>query len=243
MSHTDPSGRTPDRYADWDAAYVLGSLSSAERHEFEKHLEDCPRCAVAVAELAGLPGLLSTLPESTVTELGVSNLPETARAPQKPAVALPKLAHQARRSKIRRRFAAAAVAAAVAASAAGITAALIPHTETSQAQAAGVPLSFSNVDANSVAVTGQALSVAWGTQIEWKCSYQGTPQSSGYEGPKPFELVVIDKQGKETVAASWDAQEDSVVSPVATVLTPIGQIAQIEVRWTNSGKVVVRAVL
>ena len=31
----------PDKFADWDAAYVLGALSPAERREFETHLASC----------------------------------------------------------------------------------------------------------------------------------------------------------------------------------------------------------
>ena len=33
-----------DPYAMWDAAYVLGSLSSAERREYEAHLVTCRQC-------------------------------------------------------------------------------------------------------------------------------------------------------------------------------------------------------
>jgi anti-sigma factor RsiW len=50
-----------DEYAMWDAAYVLGSLSSAERREFEAHLAGCPLCRSAVGELNGMPALLSLL--------------------------------------------------------------------------------------------------------------------------------------------------------------------------------------
>ena len=50
-----------DRYLTWDAAYVLGSLSSNERREYEAHLETCPRCRAAVAELSGMPALLAKL--------------------------------------------------------------------------------------------------------------------------------------------------------------------------------------
>ena len=39
---TDRPG--PDPYAEWDAAYVLGALSPAERLEFEGHLSGCGRC-------------------------------------------------------------------------------------------------------------------------------------------------------------------------------------------------------
>lgn len=31
-------------YAMWDAAYVLGALSAADRREFEAHLAGCPEC-------------------------------------------------------------------------------------------------------------------------------------------------------------------------------------------------------
>lgn len=50
-----------DEYAMWDAAYVLGALSSFGRREFEAHLADCPLCPSAIGELTGLPALLSQL--------------------------------------------------------------------------------------------------------------------------------------------------------------------------------------
>ena len=49
----------PDKFAQWDAAYVLGALSPAERREFEEHLASCPPCQAAVSELAAVPGLLA----------------------------------------------------------------------------------------------------------------------------------------------------------------------------------------
>ena len=45
-------------YEMWDAAYVLGSLSEADRSEFEAHLAGCVPCQDAVAELAVLTPLL-----------------------------------------------------------------------------------------------------------------------------------------------------------------------------------------
>ena len=53
-----PAGASHD-YATWDAAYVLGSLSSADRREFEAHLSGCPICSQSVGELSGIPALLS----------------------------------------------------------------------------------------------------------------------------------------------------------------------------------------
>ncbi len=56
-------------FADWDAAYVLGALSSAERRDFERHLHSCPRCTEAVSELAGIPGLLARVDPDDVAAL------------------------------------------------------------------------------------------------------------------------------------------------------------------------------
>jgi len=60
---------TPDRFREWDAAYVLGSLSAEDRRDFERHLPTCPACAAAVAELAGLPGILAVLPAADAVAL------------------------------------------------------------------------------------------------------------------------------------------------------------------------------
>ena len=64
------TSRHDDRYEMWDAAYVLGSLSSNERREYETHLSDCPPCRMAVAELSGMPALLALLDATDVRALG-----------------------------------------------------------------------------------------------------------------------------------------------------------------------------
>jgi carotenoid cleavage dioxygenase-like enzyme len=48
-----------DEYEMWDAAYVLGALSDADRGEYEAHLTGCVSCRDAVAELSGVAPLLS----------------------------------------------------------------------------------------------------------------------------------------------------------------------------------------
>ena len=56
-----PRGQDGDKYAQWDAAYVLGSLSEQDWREFEAHLGECRACRDAVTELSGMPALLSLL--------------------------------------------------------------------------------------------------------------------------------------------------------------------------------------
>ncbi len=92
---------TGDRYAEWDAAYVLGALSSVERLEFEAHLGSCAACSARVAEMAGMPGILGRLDEASAEEL--RDLPADADAPVRTEGAV---AHLARRVHRRRRVAA-----------------------------------------------------------------------------------------------------------------------------------------
>src|ERR1700744_5408605 len=67
------------RYAMWDAAYVLGSLSASDRREFELHMAGCPQWREPVAELRGVPALLSQLDREEVAAIDQSarmSLPE-----------------------------------------------------------------------------------------------------------------------------------------------------------------------
>ncbi|MDT7770979.1 MAG: hypothetical protein QOI30_3998, partial [Mycobacterium sp.] len=56
-----PRGQDGDKYAHWDAAYVLGSLSEADTREFDVHLAECWECRDAVSEISDMPALLSLL--------------------------------------------------------------------------------------------------------------------------------------------------------------------------------------
>jgi hypothetical protein len=64
----EPRGDDGDKYAMWDAAYVLGSLSEMDRREFEAHLTECPACRDAVNELSAMPALLSLLDPDEVAD-------------------------------------------------------------------------------------------------------------------------------------------------------------------------------
>jgi len=45
----------------WDAAYVFGAVSAADRREFEAHMANCSACQDAVADLSGMQARLSQL--------------------------------------------------------------------------------------------------------------------------------------------------------------------------------------
>jgi hypothetical protein len=58
-----------DAYALWDAAYVLGSLTSTEDRLFQAHLSRCPSCRESVSQLSGVPGLLGQLTRDDVAAI------------------------------------------------------------------------------------------------------------------------------------------------------------------------------
>ncbi|PPF78624.1 hypothetical protein C5B96_14605 [Subtercola sp. Z020] len=131
-----------DRYREWDAAYVLGSLSSAERHEYEQHLAGCADCTRALADLAGMPALLASvspveafsLLDDAAPDAGTAQMGDGTRATdrrterpsgqpadrpaERPAFA--DLARRVRRTRTRTRLLAASAAALAVAAAVAI---------------------------------------------------------------------------------------------------------------------------
>ncbi|HEX9497095.1 MAG TPA: zf-HC2 domain-containing protein [Mycobacterium sp.] len=91
-----------DEYALWDAAYVLGSLSSADRSEYQAHLKTCPSCRQAVAELSCMPALLSRLDGADVAAIDEGG-PHGGVSPPRPQVLnslQAKVSHRRRRSRL-----------------------------------------------------------------------------------------------------------------------------------------------
>ncbi|MGH2929933.1 MAG: anti-sigma factor family protein, partial [Solirubrobacteraceae bacterium] len=89
-------------YATWDAAYVLGSLSAADRREFEAHIRDCPSCRCAVAELSGMPALLSKLDHNELAVIDAAGHAGDAPAPSADVLTslLAKVAWRRRRTRL-----------------------------------------------------------------------------------------------------------------------------------------------
>ena len=83
-------------YSMWDAAYVLGALSDADRREFETHLVGCASCRTAVTELTAVSPLLSLLHYDDVVAPDCAD--ESAAAPPCPDLMTSLLAKADQRS-------------------------------------------------------------------------------------------------------------------------------------------------
>jgi anti-sigma factor RsiW len=233
-----PAGDNHD-YAMWDAAYVLGSLSPADRREFEAHLSGCPSCAQAVAELSGMPALLSKLDRDTVAEINVE-VPAARRetdhtSPDVSPDLLPSLLTTVRWRRRRARLmiwsssAAAAVVLAI-----GVFVGVAGHSPTSlppQVSVSAVPMSQVGTAAltSTVSVNGQR----WGTFINMKC----VCLAPVYAHHDRLAMVVVGRDGNHTELATWVAEPGHTATPAGSISTPADQIAAVQVVSADNGKV------
>lgn len=227
-----------DEYRRWDAAYVLGSLVSSERHEFEEHLSGCAGCRAAVAELAGLPSLLAALSPEEAQALGHTGAESPTRA------LLPGLAKKAQRGRRRARLAVAGLVLGAAAASGVIAVAVTAPAPTAvQTQAASdVALNFTPVVDSALVAKGSLTRQPWGTRIDWECTYALSPADSpsqagpgGHRTPEEYGLVVVDAHGGTTQVATWTATPGTVAAPTATTDVPVSDIRRVEIRAVASG--------
>jgi len=220
-------------YATWDAAYVLGSLSPADRREFEAHLSGCPQCTHAVAELSGMPALLSKLDSQTVAAINDQN----AEPPMAPNM-LPSLLFAVRRRRHRSRLvtwsssAAAAVLLAI-----GVFVGVANHSLTSPAVQTQPPsasaLQMDQVGTNALASTVSLSPQNWGTVIDLRC----VCLAPVYAHHDKLAMVVVNRDGTHTQLATWVADPGHTATPAGSISTPVNQIASVQVVSADNGKV------
>lgn len=228
-------------YADWDAAYVLGSLSPAERREFETHLEGCERCRASVGELSGLPGLLGRLDSNRAFPLLEQTddgpVGDTARIPPLPADLVARIQRRDAIRRTRRRtrlvlgLAAAAVVAGAIAIPVSIDSAPHPTLTTALTQVVSSPLSA------DVTLT----SVGWGTKVEMSCRYRDTESSTPKSTRWDYALWVVQKDGTASELSSWSAANNSTVTLSAGTSVPVAEIAAVQVRSAADGTVLLES--
>jgi hypothetical protein len=210
---------------EWDAAYVLGALSPADRRTYENYLAAKPARGAELAELAGLPGVLNVLNrEEAVALLDTAGEAPVARAPD----LMPSLACAAakRQRRSRRVLCVAALTTAAALLVAGgivgakVFARSTPPSQTVAMQAMQ-PTPRGGIEA-SLAVTDKK----WGTRLDWSCQY--TKDWSKHV--KLYDIVVTKNDGIQMPVASWSPAGDEASGLAASTGTPTSQIRSIDIR-------------
>lgn len=186
-----------DEFADWDAAYVLGALSAADRARFEEHLAGCAACRASVAEIAGMPGLLAQVPPAEALALGSDEslaAPPASLMPELPRVVGPGASAASRSgsrssSRTRRRWVSPLAAAAAALLIGGVAGYAVSQRGTEGAGSgdrAGVVLAapqrmaFAPV-ADNIPMTAvvDVVPLRQGTELRIECQYWADGSTTG----------------------------------------------------------------
>lgn len=225
------------RYAMWDAAYVLGSLSSVDRREFEGHMAQCPACRNAVAELSGVPALLSQLDREEFVAIAESgDIPPATPEPSPELLPslLAKVAWRRRRARVITWVASSAAAAVLAV---GVFVGIQGHSPSATpAQSVAASSEMAQVGTNLLTSTVQLSSQHWGTAINLKCVCLAPP----YAHHDTLAMVVVGRDGSQTRLATWVAEPGHTATPAASISTPIEQIAAVQVVAADSGQVLLQ---
>jgi hypothetical protein len=201
------------------APYALGTLDPGEREIVAQHLPGCRECQAVLESIAGLPGLLARVDPDDVAPPRV--VPDEAmfqrllaRTADVPATPAPTGAPTgtSRRGRPRRRLVLAA--AAVVALAAGGGWAVYEAVQDDGTQVVA-------------ASSGPVHATVWVTPTP-----SGTAvrlQLSGVEAEQNCRLVAVDRTGRRTVAASWEAGYSGTATFAGSVPVPKDQLTWLRV--------------
>lgn len=238
MSTSTNDASTSCPYEMWDGAYVLGSLSPAERREFEAHLDGCRHCSRAVRDLAGLPGLLGRIGPEVFEESEPEPVPETL---------LPRLSRAVRRRQQRRTWITAgiAAAAAVVVTTAGVLAldtsgsSSAPEASPSSSVSPVVPPvkhPFTSVSPDPMVASVALTPVAWGTRLDLTCSYP--PNAARYESGA-YAMVVHTKDGRSERVATWNGLPGQTMNVSGATASWKKDIRSVEITHTDGTPIAV----
>lgn len=230
-------GPPDDPYVMWDAAYVLGSLSAAERREFESHLAHCPACREAVADLSGVPALLSQLSRDEVAAMNdpaAQSLAATPEmSPQLLTSLLAKVSWRRRRTRIVTWVASSAAAVVLAF---GVFVGVQGYSSSPSQQVAASAEPMAQVGTTLLTSSVELSSQHWGTSINLRCVCLA-PLNAHHD---TLAMVVVGRDGSQTRLATWVAVPGHTATPAGSISTPVDQIAAVQVVAADSGQVLLQ---
>jgi anti-sigma factor RsiW len=227
----EPSGYGNHEHATWDAAYVLGALSAADRREFEAHMSGCPSCREAVGELSGMPALLSQIDCDQAAAIAADAPQVSQPRPEVLTSLLTRVRRQRRRSRLVTWLCAAAAAIGLTI---GVFVGIGGHSVTSAPPQPSVSaLPMAPVGTTRLTSTVSVSSRRWGTFIDLECVCLA-PAHAHHDR---LAMVVVGRDGTRTQLATWVAEPGHTARPAASISMPIDQIAAVQVVSVDNGNV------
>ncbi len=228
-------------YAEWDAAYVLGALSSSDRRAYEAHLDECPICRRATAELTPTVGLLSRISAERAESIHEGEEARDADAADgadldDDAVRAGIASLTKARRRRRRTWWAVGIAAAVAL-VAGIA---VPVAISSFSPRPTAEFVLEDVAGVPIEASVRLPEVAWGTRIDLECSYPESVDSDAPPGGWVYVLAVVGADGTDEPVSTWRAGPGSSARLSAGTAMDLDAIRAMEVRAAD-GTVLMRS--
>lgn len=234
---------TEDPFETIDGAYVVGSLSAADRELFEAHLESCDACMQRVAALWAVPDLLDLAPIeafkavvapaaddygqllATLTTAAPAQEPGQDNSdPAFPEDLLPSLLQRIGRQRHRRRIlsrVAAGIVAACVLALAGVIAFTATDHSSRQPTATAPTVTVANA---TLAVQLSVTSHDSWDEVNLTCTYKSQTFVTGN-----YTAIAKDKSGRSEVVGSWPV----IPGQTAVVQTPTtfhtGEIASVSI--------------
>lgn len=230
-----------DPYHQWDAAYVMGSLSSSERRDYEAHLADCADCRAAVNELSGMPALLALLGPDDVAAMES----QTVEPPVPPRILeslLTSVGARRKRSRVVSWSLAVAAVAAVLLAVATFVAVRPIAGEPEPPTAADFEMT--HVVPSTFEATFSLTALDWGTRIEMSCTYAASPDEHEDDGDvDTLALVVVARDGTETLLSTWQARTGETAQPSASTALAIDDIGAVKIVEIGTSEVLLQRAL
>ncbi|WP_197374371.1 zf-HC2 domain-containing protein [Mycolicibacterium baixiangningiae] len=235
-----------DAYLQWDAAYVLGSLSTADRREYELHLQTCARCRAAVAELSGVPALLAMVDADEVAALddGEFGGEQPEPPPLRPEVLQAVLDKAKWRRRRSRWLTSAGVGLAAAVLAVGLVIAIRPGIvgpQTGAPQAAAFEMT--KVEPTPFSATVSLSEFAWGTRIDMACSYGEWSGGGAGTPPSRLGMVVVGRDGSQSEIATWLGLAGATALPSGNTALRRDDIAAVQLVSADTRQVLLEKTL
>lgn len=230
-----------ERYADWDAAYVVGALTPDEREDYERHLARCPECTRGVAELLPLPGLLGRVDQADREALLAGSVPAAPPADLERRLLVAARAESSAPvplawwRRTRTRVAVGLAAAAAVAAAVVVPVALRDEPAPPQTTSVALRQTVSSPLSARVALT----STDWGTRIDMTCEYAEWSGGSGER--RAYGLFVIDASGKEHLVSTWLAGPGETARTTGSIDLGVDQLRSVQVRAADGRTVLLAA--
>jgi anti-sigma factor RsiW len=219
----------PDRYLEWDGAYVLGALSPSERREYERHLAGCPSCQRAVSQLAGMPGLLAQVAAEDAAMLtGSGGAGDEVSPPELMGVITTRIIRRRRRVLIAVGSIAAALVLVLGGLGVLVGRGIVPIGPQSTYRVAFTPVVQSGITANVDVTPGSSE-----TGLQLECQYA---QAQTGEYTSEVAIWVRQRSGDDVEVFSWFAKPNKVMRPKATAGIATWRIDQIELRDARTGE-------